>query len=64
MAKQIKEEPKKLNKNKLESLETVNKSLELIIPLLEANKIDNGSKLLVTKVFFEKAEIDLPVKEL
>lgn len=46
----------------IESLDTVNKSLEFVSPLLDALGIGENIKLLVTKSFFAKAGIDIPVE--
>lgn len=48
--------------DELERLDTINKSLELVAPLLDAVGIDNNIKLLVTKTFFAKAGINIPVE--
>lgn len=48
--------------DELERLDTINKSLELVAPLLDAVGVDNNIKLLVTKTFFAKAGINIPVE--
>jgi WD40 repeat protein len=46
----------------LESLDTVNKSLEIISPLLNTADVDDNIKLLVAKTFFAKAGINIPIE--
>lgn len=48
--------------DELERLDTINKSLELVAPLLDAVGVDTNIKLLVTKTFFAKAGINIPVE--
>jgi prophage antirepressor-like protein len=48
--------------DELEKLDTINKSLELVSPLLDAVGVDNNIKLLVTKTLFAKAGINIPVE--
>lgn len=48
--------------DELEKLDTINKSLELVSPLLDAVGIDSNIKLLVTKTLFAKAGINIPIE--
>lgn len=48
--------------DELERLDTINKSLELVSPLLDAVGIDSNIKLLVTKTLFAKAGINIPIE--
>ena len=46
----------------LERLDTINRSLEFLAPLLSSAGINNNMKLLVAKGFYEKAGINIPVE--
>ncbi len=48
--------------NELEKLETINKSVELVSPLLDVAGVDNTVKLLVVKTLFSKAGVDIPIE--
>lgn len=48
--------------DEIERLDTINKSLELVSPLLDAVGIDSNIKLLVTKTLFAKAGINIPIE--
>ncbi|HBG3859731.1 TPA: ORF6N domain-containing protein [Clostridioides difficile] len=56
----VKEEKKEIKA--LEKLETVNESIRLITPIFDDLNIDKSMKLLVTKTFFERAGIELPLE--
>ncbi|EGT4571446.1 ORF6N domain-containing protein, partial [Clostridioides difficile] len=56
----VKEEKKEMKA--LEKLETVNESIRLITPIFDDLNIDKSMKLLVTKTFFERAGIELPLE--
>ncbi|HBY2627462.1 UNVERIFIED_CONTAM: hypothetical protein C3P01_19040 [Clostridioides difficile] len=56
----VKEEKKEIKA--LEKLETVNESIKLITPIFDDLNIDKSMKLLVTKTFFERAGIELPLE--
>lgn len=56
----VKEEKKEIKS--LEKLETVNESIKLITPIFDDLNIDKSMKLLVTKTFFERAGIELPLE--
>ncbi|WP_041700802.1 BRO-N domain-containing protein [Clostridium kluyveri] len=48
--------------NQPEKLETINKSVELVSPLLDVAGVDNTIKLLVVKTLFSKAGVDIPIE--
>lgn len=48
--------------NQPEKLETINKSVELVSPLLDVAGVDNTVKLLVVKTLFSKAGVDIPIE--
>lgn len=54
--------PPKLERNQPEKLETINKSVELVSPLLDVAGVDNTVKLLVVKTLFSKAGVDIPIE--
>ncbi|WP_252237454.1 Bro-N domain-containing protein [Clostridium sp. ZBS17] len=48
--------------DELERLDTINKSLELVSPLLDAVGVNDNIRLLVTKTLFAKAGINIPIE--
>ncbi|WP_373845070.1 ORF6N domain-containing protein [Clostridium sp.] len=52
----------KLERNQPEKLETINKSVEIVSPLLDVAGVDNTIKLLVVKTLFSKAGVDIPIE--
>jgi len=48
--------------NRLESLHDINKSVELLSPMLDAVGINSNIKLLVAKSLYSKAGVEIPVE--
>ncbi|PTL48014.1 Bro-N domain-containing protein [Clostridioides difficile] len=57
-------DPKALREkaNEIESLDTVNKTIEILTPLLDGAGIDEKAKLLTAKTIYKKAGIELPLE--
>ncbi|HGM1125347.1 TPA: BRO family protein [Clostridioides difficile] len=56
--------PEKLREkaNEIESLDTVNKTIEILTPFLDNAGIDEKAKLLTAKTIYKKAGIELPLE--
>ncbi|HEB5000121.1 TPA: hypothetical protein R0E49_000631 [Clostridioides difficile] len=56
--------PEKLREkaNEIESLDTVNKTIEILTPFLDGAGIDEKAKLLTAKTIYKKAGIELPLE--
>ncbi|HEL5284720.1 TPA: phage repressor protein [Clostridioides difficile] len=48
--------------NEIESLDTVNKTIEILTPFLDGAGIDEKAKLLTAKTIYKKAGIELPLE--
>lgn len=48
--------------NEIESLDTVNKTIEILTPFLDDARIDEKAKLLTAKTIYKKAGIELPLE--
>ncbi|MER0279693.1 Bro-N domain-containing protein [Clostridioides difficile] len=48
--------------NEIESLDTVNKTIEILTPFLNGAGIDEKAKLLIAKTIYKKAGIELPLE--
>ncbi|CCL28075.1 Prophage antirepressor-related protein (fragment) [Clostridioides difficile T11] len=48
--------------NEIESLDTVNKTIEILTPFLNGAGIDEKAKLLTAKTIYKKAGIELPLE--
>ncbi|HGL5936797.1 TPA: phage repressor protein, partial [Clostridioides difficile] len=57
-------DPDKLREkaNEIESLDTVNKTIEILTPFLDGAGIDEKAKLLTAKTIYKKAGIELPLE--